>query len=88
MTASNTENNDSSMLSVEDKLPLRMISTVVRGFGRGSSDLGIPTANLDRDSGKYTCGSFEELPTGIYWGFCRIGKTKRDVYIIFSNECL
>jgi Riboflavin kinase len=45
-------------------LPLRMTSIVVRGYGRGSADLGIPTANLDRDSGKYSLDSFDDLPTG------------------------
>lgn len=53
-------------------LPLRMTSKVVKGFGRGSTDLGIPTANLDREAGKFSLDSFEDLPTGIYWGFCRI----------------
>lgn len=57
----------------KESLPLRMISNVVRGFQRGSTDLGIPTANLDRESGKFAGGSFDDLPTGIYWGFCRIG---------------
>lgn len=60
--------------AVEGKLPIRMISTVVRGFGRGSSDLGIPTANLERgDSCFHSNTAFDELPTGIYWGFARIG---------------
>lgn len=59
------------------KLPIRMISTVVRGFGRGSSDLGIPTANLDQKGGTFQCTtSFDDLPTGIYWGFARIGSDK------------
>jgi FAD synthase len=71
-------------------LPLRMTSVVVKGYGRGSKQLGIPTANLDRVMGKFGCSSssssssssstttqqlssFDDLPTGIYWGFCRIG---------------
>jgi FAD synthase len=45
-------------------LPLRMTSKVVKGFGRGSKDLGIPTANLDRDAGKFSLESFDDLPTG------------------------
>lgn len=61
----------------ESMLPLRMISKVVRGFGRGSSDLGIPTANLDRNLAQTSAGvGFDDLPTGIYWGFCRIGEKK------------
>lgn len=34
-------------IAPESVLPIRMTSLVVRGFGRGSTDLGIPTANLD-----------------------------------------
>eukprot|EP00934_Nitzschia_sp_Nitz4_P006020 Nitzschia sp. Nitz4//scaffold150_size53981//32792//33286//NITZ4_006679-RA/size53981-processed-gene-0.17-mRNA-1//1//CDS//3329537077//6010//frame0 len=50
-----------------------MISTVVRGFGRGSKDLGIPTANLDPNTAHFCCAtSVADLPTGIYWGFARI----------------
>ena len=29
---------------------LRLRGTVVKGFGRGSRQLGIPTANVDSDS--------------------------------------
>lgn len=54
-------------------LPIRMKSKVVRGFGRGSSDLGIPTANLSRDDCEGPT-DFEALPCGIYWGFARIGE--------------
>ena len=41
-----------------------LVSTVVKGFGRGSRDLGIPTANLDREGGKFGDKSFDALPTG------------------------
>jgi riboflavin kinase len=78
---------------IEQMLPIRMVSKVVRGFGRGSSDLGIPTANLDRQVLRMAgvektnntksstpekkdhdaCLDFEDLPCGIYFGFCRIG---------------
>jgi len=67
--------------TIQEMLPLRMMSTVVRGFGRGSTDLGIPTANLDRTAIKLLNNSsnkalltFDDLPCGIYWGFCRIGE--------------
>jgi len=36
-------------LSTSKKFPARLIGTVVRGFGRGSRDLGVPTANLGID---------------------------------------
>jgi FAD synthase len=64
-------------------MPIRMISTVVRGFGRGSSDLGIPTANLAREGGTFGSASFDDLPTGIYWGFCRIG----DDNCVYKTAC-
>jgi riboflavin kinase len=57
-------------------LPIRIISKVVRGYGRGSKDLGIPTANVSRENGilRCSCGDFDHLPTGIYWGFARVGE--------------
>ncbi|EED89997.1 riboflavin kinase/FAD synthetase [Thalassiosira pseudonana CCMP1335] len=60
---------------MKEQLPIRIVSRVVRGFGRGSKDLGIPTANVSREEGVYSCsssGGFDALPTGIYWGFARI----------------
>jgi riboflavin kinase len=78
-----SENGDSTVAAssataygeddVLNHLPIRMKSKVVRGFGRGSKDLGIPTANLSRD--EYESPSdFDVLPCGIYWGFARIGQ--------------
>lgn len=42
---------------------------VVRGFGRGSKELGIPTANLDMNE---LGEKGESLPTGIYYGLASI----------------
>lgn len=76
-----SENGDSTPAAVDANgenadvlkhLPIRMKSKVVRGFGRGSKDLGIPTANLSRD--EYEGPDFDVLPCGIYWGFARIGQ--------------
>ena len=73
-----SEKDTNSATTIQEMLPLRMESTVVRGFGRGSSDLGIPTANVCREKCQAksvplgTSPSFANLPTGIYWGFCRI----------------
>jgi riboflavin kinase len=54
-------------------LPIRIISKVVKGFGRGSSELGIPTANLSSAPQDMKClMSFDALPTGIYFGFARL----------------
>jgi FAD synthase len=91
---------DDDIVRHELLLPLRMTSIVVKGFGRGSKELGIPTANLDRDKvkccfgGRAGCGrdtanedgspstsaTFEDLPTGIYWGLCRIGTEDPTIY--------
>jgi len=68
--------NHLSIMS-KQQLPIRIVSKVVRGYGRGSKDLGIPTANVSRDKDILTCSTgtdFDELPTGIYWGFARIGE--------------
>jgi riboflavin kinase len=48
---------------------LRVSAEVVRGFGRGSKLLGIPTANMSmQDIG----AAVDELPTGIYQGFAEL----------------
>jgi riboflavin kinase len=68
-----SNNNNTNHDDIQALLPIRIISKVVRGFGRGSSDLGIPTANLCRESARYSHGlDLEALPCGIYWGFARI----------------
>jgi FAD synthase len=66
---------DDKTTQISARMPLRMVSKVVRGFGRGSSDLGIPTANLCSKEGLFGENSFDNLPTGIYWGFARIGQS-------------
>ena len=42
-----------TVIAVEPHWALR--GTVVKGFGRGSKELGIPTANLDSDSLQVPC---------------------------------
>jgi riboflavin kinase len=94
-TSTTSAKEELTTTQIEEMLPIRMVSKVVRGFGRGSSDLGIPTANLDRQvlrmAGAEKPSSnnsstpekkdqdasldFEDLPCGVYWGFCRIGDT-------------
>ena len=49
--------------------PVVLEAQVVRGFGRGSKELGIPTANLDMNE---LGEKGESLPTGIYYGLARI----------------
>ena len=47
-----------------------MEATVVKGFGRGSKVLGIPTANMDTEALKPL-----DMPTGIYMGYCELEGT-------------
>lgn len=48
---------------------LRLEGTVVSGFGRGSSELGIPTANLDGGS---LARSLDSSVSGIFAAFARV----------------
>jgi hypothetical protein len=43
-----------------------MAAPVVRGFGRGSRQLGVPTANMDPE---VLQGELQRLPTGVYFGW-------------------
>lgn len=49
--------------------PLRMKGKVVKGFGRGSAELGIPTANLTDDS---ILDLLAHADSGIYFGFGQV----------------
>lgn len=55
---------------IQEELPYFAEGEVVKGFGRGSSELGIPTANFNDEI-------VRELPTaletGVYFGWARIG---------------
>lgn len=47
--------------------PYFVKGTVVHGFGRGSKELGCPTANLDEQT-----VSKVNIPTGVYWGLAQL----------------
>ena len=49
--------------------PLRLAGEVVRGFGRGSRQLGVPTANL---APGLLQAQLQELPNGVYFGWARL----------------
>ena len=73
------------MNSVPIEYPLYLIGDVIQGFGRGSKELGIPTANLDPN-----CLQDLRLTNGIYYGFVQIvnptkltNNSKRQFQIIF-----
>ncbi|KAH8369471.1 hypothetical protein KR009_011989 [Drosophila setifemur] len=51
------------------QLPVYVGGEIVRGFGRGSKELGIPTANFPLDVVKSLP---ESLPTGAYYGWASV----------------
>ncbi|KAI8922440.1 hypothetical protein DFJ77DRAFT_446639 [Powellomyces hirtus] len=60
----------------EPPFPVRLKGLVSQGFGRGSKELGIPTANLPEDVAESFGKSTE---SGIYYGWAAVGAC-RDVY--------
>ena len=54
--------------SIKPIPPVRFDGTVVHGHGRGGSQLGFPTANLDAEA---VAGV--SLEDGVYCGFARVG---------------
>lgn len=54
---------------------------VVAGFGRGSKELGIPTANLDEKSVDNLL-----LESGIYYGYCRLNNTIHPMVMSIGNN--
>ena len=60
--------------------PWQLKGTVVKGFGRGSKELGIPTANLDSASLQ---SALAEAVTGIYCGWSSVGSS-HEVYPMVS----
>jgi len=66
-------------------LPHRAQGTVVKGFGRGSKQLGIPTANFPKSVVDQLPSNFE---TGVYFGFAQLeGKVYKMVVSIGWNPC-
>ncbi|KAL7663219.1 Riboflavin kinase [[Candida] zeylanoides] len=52
--------------SPQPPFPVVQQSRIVKGFGRGSSELGIPTANVPISA------QLNALDTGIYFGWCQL----------------
>lgn len=48
----------------EPPFPIRLSGPVIKGFGRGSKELGIPTANIPPDG----LSAYPDLQTGVYYG--------------------
>ncbi|PQE07651.1 Riboflavin kinase protein [Rutstroemia sp. NJR-2017a BBW] len=52
----------------EPPFPLRMKGKVVSGFGRGSKELGIPTANIPVDTAPW----IDSAASGVYFGYASL----------------
>jgi riboflavin kinase len=57
--------------------PLKMKGDVQKGFGRGSKELGIPTANFSQEVVDLLSG---EVGTGIYFGWATVATSPGIVY--------
>lgn len=64
------------------KQPIAVAGKVQRGFGRGSRDLGTPTANLP---GSLLDGAYEADRDGVYLGFGRVPKYGSKVVKMVAN---
>ncbi|KAH9240425.1 hypothetical protein K456DRAFT_1825492 [Colletotrichum gloeosporioides 23] len=54
----------------EAPFPLKMEGKVISGFGRGSKELGIPTANLPVDSSQTPW--IDDIKSGVYFGWASL----------------
>ena len=54
----------------EAPYPLQMEGKIIRGFGRGSKELGIPTANLPVDDSQTTW--IADIKSGVYFGWASL----------------
>ncbi|KAG6062877.1 riboflavin kinase [Claviceps aff. humidiphila group G2b] len=54
----------------ESPFPYKMEGKVIAGFGRGSKELGIPTANLPVDSTQTPW--IDAIPSGVYFGYASL----------------
>lgn len=53
--------------------PIRLSGEVISGFGRGSKELGIPTANLPIEG--LAVGGNDDLESGVYYGFAGLQRS-------------
>ncbi|KAJ5662664.1 hypothetical protein N7462_011590 [Penicillium macrosclerotiorum] len=57
----------------EAPFPVRLSGPVIKGFGRGSKDLGIPTANIPADD---LSEKHPDLTSGVYYGVVALDPKK------------
>ncbi|KAG0357010.1 riboflavin kinase [Podila minutissima] len=69
MASSSTRAKIAGGPSPEKPFPIKMSGNVIKGFGRGSKDLGIPTANLPEEA---IAEQEKDMVTGIYYGWAQV----------------
>ncbi|MCJ1427064.1 riboflavin kinase [Sticta canariensis] len=50
--------------------PIRLSGSIIKGFGRGSKELGIPTANIPITG--LSVGGHDDLQSGVYFGWAGV----------------
>jgi len=58
----------------EKPFPIKLSGRVVTGFGRGSKELGIPTANIPPEG----LSAYPSLASGVYYGFAGLSLPDSD----------
>lgn len=56
--------------SPRSPFPIRLSGPIVKGFGRGSAELGIPTANIPVAG--LSVGGHEDIESGVYYGWAGV----------------
>ncbi|KAL4896267.1 putative riboflavin kinase [Aspergillus ambiguus] len=59
----------------ESPFPIRLAGPVIKGFGRGSKELGIPTANIPADG----LSAYPGLQVGVYYGVVALNPAQSEV---------
>ncbi|KAJ3179040.1 riboflavin kinase [Gaertneriomyces sp. JEL0708] len=65
----------------QSPFPVFLKGNVSKGFGRGSKELGIPTANLPDDA---ATEAGETLDSGIYFGWAAVGESSKVYPMVMS----
>jgi len=64
--------------------PVLMSGPVVEGFGRGSKQMGVPTANIDP---KPLAGTLKAMHNGVYFGYAGAGGTSTSSFLQSPHAC-
>ncbi|ORX79887.1 riboflavin kinase [Anaeromyces robustus] len=67
--------------TVEKPYPVYLKGEITKGFGRGSRELGVPTANLPQDVADSAASVLE---TGVYYGWARACHTDKVYPMVMS----